>query len=101
MSSERRERTVTVGDGMGVATVTAARILQGQLRGEPGEENTLSFERLPHLALSKTYNTDAQVPDSAGTMTALGASIVVPDAVQQAAASARLLDILPEGLRSR
>ena len=26
-----------VGDGMGVSTVTAARILEGQLRGEPGE----------------------------------------------------------------
>ena len=60
-----------VGDGMGVSTVTAARIFDGQSRGQPGEENTLSFERFPHLALVKTYNTDAQVPDSAGTMTAL------------------------------
>jgi alkaline phosphatase len=25
-----------IGDGMGVTTVTAARILEGQLRGEPG-----------------------------------------------------------------
>jgi alkaline phosphatase len=66
-----RSTILFVGDGMGVATVTAARILQGQLRGEPGEENALSFERLPNVALSKTYNTDAQVPDSAGTMTAL------------------------------
>ena len=60
-----------VGDGMGVSTVTAARIFAGQLRGESGEENYLSFERFPHLALVKTYNIDAQVPDSAGTMTAL------------------------------
>jgi alkaline phosphatase len=60
-----------VGDGMGVSTVTAARILEGQLRGRPGEENLLSFERLPHTALAKTYNTNQQVPDSAGTMTAL------------------------------
>jgi alkaline phosphatase len=60
-----------VGDGMGIATVTAARILQGQLRGQAGEENSLAFERLPHVALVKTYNTDAQVPDSAGTMTAM------------------------------
>ena len=36
-----------VGDGMGVSTVTAARILEGQLRGERGEENVLSFEELP------------------------------------------------------
>ena len=60
-----------VGDGMGVSTITAARILEGQQRGEPGEENYLSFERFPHLALVKTYNVDAQVSDSAGTMTAL------------------------------
>ncbi len=60
-----------VGDGMGVATVTAARILEGQLRGEPGEENLLFFETFPYTALVKTYNTDLQTPDSAGTMTAM------------------------------
>jgi alkaline phosphatase len=60
-----------VGDGMGVSTVTAARILEGQLRGQSGEENLLSFESFPRVALSKTYNVDAQVPDSAGTITAL------------------------------
>ena len=60
-----------VGDGMNPTTVTAARILAGQQAGAPGEENLLSFEKLPFLALSKTYNTDAQVPDSAGTMTAM------------------------------
>ncbi|WP_394392045.1 alkaline phosphatase [Shewanella woodyi] len=60
-----------VGDGMGVSTVTAARILEGQLKGETGEENSLSFETLPHLGLAKTYNVDGQTPDSAGTMTAM------------------------------
>jgi len=60
-----------VGDGMGISTVTAARILEGQLRGETGEENVLAFERLPRVALMKTYNVDMQVPDSAGTMTAM------------------------------
>ncbi len=60
-----------VGDGMNPTTVTAARILAGQQARETGEENLLSFEQLPYLALSKTYNTDAQVPDSAGTMTAM------------------------------
>jgi alkaline phosphatase len=66
-----RNAILFVGDGMGVSTVTAARILEGQLRGESGEENLLSFERLPHLALAKTYNTNQQTPDSAGTMTAM------------------------------
>ena len=60
-----------VGDGMGVSTVTAARILEGQNKGLAGEENLLAFEHFPHVALVKTYNVDAQVSDSAGTMTAL------------------------------
>lgn len=59
-----------VGDGMGISTLTAARILEGQLRGETGEENLLSFEEFPHTALVKTYNTDAQISDSAGTASA-------------------------------
>lgn len=69
----RRARNVIlfVGDGMGVSTVTAARILGGQLQGRPGEENALSFERFPYVALSKTYQANQQVPDSAPTMTAM------------------------------
>ena len=67
-----------VGDGMGVSTVTAARIFDGQSRGEPGEENTLSFERMPNLALVKTYNTNAQVPDSAATAGAMNTGIKMP-----------------------
>lgn len=60
-----------VGDGMGISTVTAARIFDGQLRGETGEENALSFEQLPYVALAKTYETNQQVADSSGTMTAM------------------------------
>lgn len=60
-----------VGDGMGVSTVTAIRILEGQIRGGTGEENVLPWETFPHVALSKTYNTNQQVPDSAGTATAM------------------------------
>jgi alkaline phosphatase len=60
-----------VGDGMGVSTVVAARILQGQLNGKPGEENRLSFEKFPYLGLSKTYSWDQQTSDSAPTMTAM------------------------------
>ncbi|GGD67185.1 alkaline phosphatase [Lacimicrobium alkaliphilum] len=60
-----------VGDGMGISTVTAARILEGQLQGKAGEEHALSFDQFPFAGLAKTYNTDAQTPDSAGTMTAM------------------------------
>ncbi|XP_051873983.1 intestinal-type alkaline phosphatase 1-like [Pristis pectinata] len=55
---------------MGIPTVTAARILKGQLQGKSGEETVLAMESFPHLGLSKTYNVDHQVPDSAGTATA-------------------------------
>lgn len=69
----RRAKNVIlfVGDGMGVSTVTAARILEGQLKGKPGEENRLFFETLPYVALSKTYSWDQQTSDSAPTMTAM------------------------------
>lgn len=60
-----------VGDGMGISTVTAGRILEGQQLGGLGEDHKVIFETFPHTALSKTYNADAQTPDSAGTMTAI------------------------------
>ncbi|NWR72669.1 PPBT protein, partial [Centropus unirufus] len=59
-----------LGDGMGVSTVTAARILKGQLQHRKGEESLLEMDKFPYVALAKTYNTNAQVPDSAGTATA-------------------------------
>ena len=60
-----------VGDGMSLPTVAAARILEGQRAGGAGEEHRLAFEEFPWTALSRTYNTDSQTPDSAGTMTAM------------------------------
>ena len=60
-----------VGDGMGISTVTATRILAGQKLGKMGEEHQLSFDKLPYSGFVKTYNVDAQTPDSAGTMTAM------------------------------
>lgn len=62
---------VFLGDGMSIPTITAARILDGQRKGGSGEENRLSFENFPASAFSKTYETDQQTPDSAGTMTAI------------------------------
>ena len=64
-----------VGDGMGVSTLTAARILAGQREGQLGEEGLLSFEAFPYSAQVKTYNVDAQTPDSAGTMTAMASGV--------------------------
>ncbi|XP_077204218.1 intestinal-type alkaline phosphatase 1-like [Paroedura picta] len=59
-----------LGDGMGIPTITAARILNGQMLGHLGPETPLAMDAFPYLALSKTYNVDRQVPDSAGTATA-------------------------------
>ncbi|MFV7782902.1 alkaline phosphatase [Shewanella marisflavi] len=66
-----------VGDGMGISTLTAARIYQGQQQAgnQGGEENFLSFEKFDHTALIKTYNTNQQTPDSAGTMTAIATGV--------------------------
>ncbi|XP_066462738.1 intestinal-type alkaline phosphatase-like [Eleutherodactylus coqui] len=61
---------IFLGDGMGISTVTATRILGGQLEGKLGEENVLTMDTFPYVGLSKTYNIDRQVPDSAGTATA-------------------------------
>lgn len=66
---------VFLGDGMSIPTIVAARILDGQRKGGSGEENRLSFETFPATALSRTYETDQQTPDSAGTMTAIMSGI--------------------------
>lgn len=60
-----------IGDGMGISTITAARIFDGQSKGKKGEDHSLVVETFPHMALVKTYNTNQQVSDSAGTATAM------------------------------
>ena len=60
-----------IGDGMGISTMTASRILEGQQKGTAGEEHRLSWEHFPYSALAKVYNTNQQTPDSAGTMSAI------------------------------
>ncbi|MFI8718542.1 alkaline phosphatase [Stenotrophomonas sp. NPDC077464] len=71
MDGRAKNVILFLGDGMSLTTVAAARIFEGQRNGNPGEENLLSWERFPATAFSKTYNTDSQTPDSAGTMTAI------------------------------
>ncbi|MFI3199669.1 MAG: alkaline phosphatase [Methylococcaceae bacterium] len=70
-SKQAKNVILFVGDGMGISTITASRIYDGQQKGGHGEENSLSFEKLPYLALSKTYSVDEQTADSAPTMTAM------------------------------
>jgi alkaline phosphatase len=62
-----------IGDGMGISTVTASRIFEGQSQpgNRGGEEHSLSFEKFPHVALSKTYQVNQQTSDSAPTMSSM------------------------------
>jgi alkaline phosphatase len=60
-----------IGDGMGIATITAARIYAGQKKGVDGESYRLAMEQLPYSAFSKTYTHDSQVADSAPTAAAM------------------------------
>ncbi len=77
----RRAKNVIlfVGDGMGVSTVTAARILEGQMQGRDGEFNRLGFEKFSNLALSVTASANQQTSDSAPTATAMVAGIKTND----------------------
>ncbi len=79
VSGRARNVILFIGDGMGISTITAARILEGQLRGEAGEDNVLAFERLPYLALAKTYSNNQQVSDSAPTATAMVTGVKAND----------------------
>ncbi|CAG2110721.1 unnamed protein product [Medioppia subpectinata] len=59
-----------LGDGMGITTITPARILKGQLNNRSGEETKLAFEEFPYVSLIKTYNVNQQVTDSAASANA-------------------------------
>uniref|UniRef100_A0A671L0G8 Alkaline phosphatase n=1 Tax=Sinocyclocheilus anshuiensis TaxID=1608454 RepID=A0A671L0G8_9TELE len=59
-----------LGDGMGVTTITAARILKGQLQNRSGEETVINMDTFPFVGLAKVYSVDFQIPDSAATATA-------------------------------
>ena len=66
---------ILISDGNGVGTNYATRLFDGQEGGGMGDEHVLYHETLPYLALSKTYNVNAQTPDSAGTGTAMHSGI--------------------------
>ncbi len=54
-----------VGDGMGVSTVSATRVLS------VGVDGNLVVDQFPHVALSRTADADHITPDSASTMTSM------------------------------
>jgi len=64
-----------IGDGNGVGTNYATRLFAGQQAGGLGEDYVLPYETFPSLALVKTYNLNAQTPDSAPTGGAMNSGI--------------------------
>ena len=92
MAGRAKNVIVFLGDGMSLTTVAAARIFEGQRKGGSGEENRLAWETFPATALSKTYNTDSQTPDSAGTMSAIATGVKTRAGVLSIAQSAKRKD---------
>ena len=80
-NNKARNVIIFIGDGMGVSTLTAGRIFEGQQLGLDGESYVAQMDRLPHTALVKTYSHDAQVPDSAPTATAIVAGVKTKNGV--------------------
>lgn len=81
-----------IGDGMGISTVTAARIYAGQQAGRDGPSHSLAFEALPYLALSKTYSHDSLVTDSAPSASAMLTGVKTKNGMIGVDGSARLED---------
>jgi alkaline phosphatase len=67
---------VLVADGNGVGTNYALRLFDGQKKDMMGEENILTYETPEfYTALIKTYNINAQTPDSAPTAGAMNTGV--------------------------
>jgi alkaline phosphatase len=92
MGGRAKNVIVFLGDGMSLTTVAAARIFEGQRKGGAGEDNLLAWENFPATALSRTYNTDSQTPDSAGTMSAIATGVKTRAGVLSIAQSAARKD---------
>lgn len=73
--NEAKNLILFIGDGMGVSTITAGRIYQGQAKGSDGPSFVTASDAFPHSAMVKTYSHDFQVSDSAATATAMVAGI--------------------------
>ena len=69
-SRKAKNVVLFMGDGMGFPSVTAGRIQRGQRNGQSGESFRTAMEQLSYAGMSKTYNINYQIPDSAATATA-------------------------------
>lgn len=64
-----------IADGMGIGTHYGIRLYDGQQQGMLGEEHNLPEDLFPHSAIIKTYNINAQTPDSAPTAGAMNTGV--------------------------
>ncbi|GMS97799.1 hypothetical protein PENTCL1PPCAC_19974 [Pristionchus entomophagus] len=60
-----------IGDGMGIATITAARIARNQNSGQADVNQPFFFETFPFSGLSKTASFDTHTTDSAASAVAM------------------------------
>jgi alkaline phosphatase len=75
-----------LGDGMGVTTLTAARIYS------VGEAGQLTMDTLPETAWVRTYSNDAQVTDSAPSMSAYMTGVKMNNEVISMSADTKAYD---------
>jgi alkaline phosphatase len=80
-----------LGDGMGMATLTAARIYK------VGEDGELTMDTLPETAFIKTYSQDAQVTDSAPSMSAYMTGVKMNNEVISMSADTKASDVTGKG----
>jgi len=66
-----RNLIIMIGDGMSLPTVTAARVYKAQQEEREFTSTKLAWETLDYAGLSKTYNSDYMVSDSASTAFAM------------------------------
>ena len=65
-----------IGDGMGISTIHPRRAsTKRKSAGRPARKTSSALKSSIISALVKTYNTNAQVPDSAGTATAMHSGV--------------------------
>ena len=83
-----------LGDGMGINTLTAARIYA------VGEEGELAIDTLPESAFVKTFSNDAQVTDSAASMSAYMTGVKQNNGVISMSSDTRSISPTTEGNRS-
>ncbi|NIZ08014.1 alkaline phosphatase [Pseudooceanicola sp. HF7] len=74
-TNKARNVILFVADGQGVATNYMIRLWSGQQDGGLGDDYVQPQEAFPNLALVKTYNINAQTPDSAPTAGAMNTGV--------------------------